>query len=403
MLLQPLVIAWRRHRLATLLLVLEIAIAYGVLCNACYLVAGRLATIRSQSGLDESSLAAVQLSGSGAGSGAAINAAVLAGIRSIPGVQEAGVLNTVPFGMQKAAVEIARQPEGGAAAKADFYIGGEGSIEALGLRVISGRLPATDDYLPLAGSLPADGLVLVTKSLSDYLWPQSTPLGKEFWVDKRRFRVIGILERLPIARPGSRGNSSINWSIFAPVKPGDALVGSYVLRASEGDMQRVLSNVEKVVATIVPDIVFDRAQSQTIETLRKAYFQRDISLIALLAGVVMALLLVAAFGIGGLASFWVEQRRRHIGIRRALGATRRDIRHQFQAENFSIVTAGIAVGVVIAIGLSLIYTRYYAAPTLPLSYLLIGGLSLWLLGQVAVLGPAIRAAAVEPVAAIRFG
>ncbi|WP_336297441.1 FtsX-like permease family protein [Streptococcus thermophilus] len=49
-------------------------------------------------------------------------------------------------------------------------------------------------------------------------------------------------------------------------------------------------------------------------------------MIALLLAAALGLLLVTAVGIAGLASFWVQQRRRAIGIRRAVGATRRDIR-----------------------------------------------------------------------------
>ncbi|MEW5313571.1 MAG: hypothetical protein WDW38_005129 [Sanguina aurantia] len=63
---------------------------------------------------------------------------------------------------------------------------------------------------------------------------------------------------------------------------------------------------------------------------------------AILVAVILALLLVTALGIAGLASFWVQLRRRHIGIRRAIGATRGDILRYFQIENFLIVSFGIA-------------------------------------------------------------
>ena len=121
----------------------------------------------------------------------------------------------------------------------------------------------------------------------------------------------------------------------------------------------------------------------------------------ILLGVITALLLVTALGIIGLTSFWVQQRRRQIGIRRAVGATRGDILRYFQIENFLIVSVGIVLGMLLAFALSLTLMKFYELPRLPLYYLPIGAVTLWLLGQLSVLGPALRAAAVPPVVATR--
>jgi len=110
---------------------------------------------------------------------------------------------------------------------------------------------------------------------------------------------------------------------------------------------------------------------------------------------------VTALGIVGLASFWVAQRRKQIGIRRALGATRADILRYFQTENFLIVTFGIVLGMALAYGLSLLLMKHYELPRLPWFYLPIGAIALWLIGQLAVLGPALRASNVPPVVATR--
>ena len=97
----------------------------------------------------------------------------------------------------------------------------------------------------------------------------------------------------------------------------------------------------------------------------------------------------------------VLQRRKQIGIRRAIGATRADILHYFQTENFLIVSGGIVLGMALAYALNLVLMTHYELPRLPLHYLPIGALVLWALGQLAVLGPALRAAAVPPVVATR--
>jgi putative ABC transport system permease protein len=138
-----------------------------------------------------------------------------------------------------------------------------------------------------------------------------------------------------------------------------------------------------------------------VSDLRTTYFESDRIMINLLLGVIVTLLGVTALGIVGLASFWVQQRRRQIGIRRAIGATRGDILRYFQTENFLIVSGGIVLGMALAFGLNLLLMQHYELPRLPLRYLPIGAVVLWGLGQLAVLGPALRAAAVPPVVATR--
>ena len=111
--------------------------------------------------------------------------------------------------------------------------------------------------------------------------------------------------------------------------------------------------------------------------------------------------MVTAFGIVGLASFWVQQRTRMIGTRRAMGATRGQILRYFQLENFLLSTAGIVLGMLGAFGLSVVLMASYELPRLPLIFLPVGALALWGLGQLAVLAPARRAAALPAVAALR--
>ncbi|MFT4199020.1 MAG: FtsX-like permease family protein, partial [Pseudoxanthomonas sp.] len=90
-----------------------------------------------------------------------------------------------------------------------------------------------------------------------------------------------------------------------------------------------------------------------------------------------------------------------IGIRRALGATKGQILRYFQTENFLLATLGIVIGMGLAFGLNQLLMSKYELPRLPWPYLPIGALALWLLGQLAVLWPARRAAAVPPAVATR--
>ncbi|MDO1528242.1 FtsX-like permease family protein [Fulvimonas sp. R45] len=400
---KPILAALRRHRLATLLIAVEIALACAVLCNACFLVARRWTMIQINSGVDESSLAVLTVNGFDPKLSADVNARMLTGLRAIPGVQSATLISEVPFGPQTGAAGVTHEPGDfkNLIGVVDFVLAGPGTFKALGLKLVEGRLPQPDDYRPATSFLPDYAQVLVTRQWAEHAWPGENPLGKSFWCDKMHFRVMGVVDHYARAQPGQYDLGQGEWTVFTPVVPGGSLSGTYLLRARPQDVQRVLQAARAAVQKIAPDVVLDQDNSKTLNDLRANYFKSDRIMIGLLLGVVVLMLGVTALGIVGLTSFWVAQRRKQIGIRRAIGATRGDILRYFQTENFLIVTFGIALGMLLAFGLNAVLMRFYELPHLPLPYLPVGALALWGLGQLAVLGPALRAAAVPPVVATR--
>jgi ABC-type antimicrobial peptide transport system, permease component len=399
---RPVLSALRKHRVATLLIAMEIALACAVLCNACFLIANRVQQIQIHSGVDERALAAIKLIGFDEKDGVDLNARVLSGLATIPGMRSVSVINATPFGGSPNNAGITTDAAGKQfAGVVNFYTGGPGSFNALGLRLIAGRAPRDGDYQPVVHFVPDDALVWVSQSLAEHAWPGVDPIGKEFWVGRPHFRVAGVVANLARPSPGEGGPSTIEWSVFVPSQPGAHFAGTYLLRASPEELPRVLRDARIAMAKIAPDAVLDTTASQSVTSLRETFFRQDRTMAGILLGVIAAMLLVTALGIVGLASFWVQQRRRQIGVRRALGATRSDILRYFQTENFLIVSGGIVLGMVLAFALNLVLMQHYELPRLPLYYLPIGASILWGLGQLAVLGPALRAAAVPPVVATR--
>ena len=107
----------------------------------------------------------------------------------------------------------------------------------------------------------------------------------------------------------------------------------------------------------------------TYEDQRKDFFKNDRAMVGLLITVSVSLLVVTALGIIGLASFWVQQRSKQIGIRRALGATRGQILRYFQTENFLLASLGIVLGMLAAYAINLALMNLYELPRMPLYYL----------------------------------
>jgi putative ABC transport system permease protein len=142
--------------------------------------------------------------------------------------------------------------------------------------------------------------------------------------------------------------------------------------------------------------------SSMLETRAEAY-RTQRGLAGLLGAVALTLVAVTAFGMVGLTSYWVSQRRRQIGIRRALGATRLAILRQFQRENLIIAAAGVVAGCVLAIALNVWLVGRFEMVRIGNGYIVGGGLAMLLLGQLAVFLPASRAMGIPPATAARGG
>jgi putative ABC transport system permease protein len=277
----------------------------------------------------------------------------------------------------------------------------------MGARLISGRDLQPDDFMNVDVVLKALGagdsknipsVTLITRTLGERLWPGQNPLGREVWLTPTvALRVVGVLDSL--VRPNAYDTSSAQYTMVVPIRMGASKDESYVIRTRAQDRDAVMTAALAALKKIDPLRVVTTQRS--FDDIRNRYFQDDRAMAGMLAGVIAALLIVTALGIVGLASFWVSQRRRTIGVRRALGATRANILHYFQTENFLLATIGIALGMALAYAINLFLMQHYELPRLPGIYFPVGAVLLWLIGQLAVLGPAMRASAVPPVVATR--
>ncbi len=238
---------------------------------------------------------------------------------------------------------------------------------------------------------------IVAEAVAARLWPGQSALGKTIYVGNDiPLQVIGVMAQL--ARPNML-QMGAQYSIVYPIRLTATEGGSYLIRTTSQDREQVLKSALATLKRLDPNRIV--LEQRTYDELRHESFQNDRAMAGMLVGVIVVLLIVTALGIAGLASFWVGQRRRTIGVRRALGATRADILHYFQTENFLLATIGIALGMLLAYAINLFLMLHYELPRLPAIYFPAGAIGLWLIGQLAVLGPALRAAAVPPVVATR--
>lgn len=406
---RPILSTLMRHKTAASLIVIEIALTCAIICNALFMISDRIREVREVSGLVEDELVRVQILSIGSDADQSARTRTdLANLRAIPGVKDATVLNQVPFvnSSWNSGVRLAQEQQQ-STLSATTYMAEDQFIETLGLKLVAGRDFNPDEYQEasdLLDGLTEDGSVpgaIITRSLADKLYPGEDAVGKSFysWGDKP-IRVIGVVEHL--VRPSQMGGPSAReYSMVFPLRPHYNLGGNYVIRTSPERRAEVLAAAKKTLLANGADRIILEDNSKTVEELRHEFFQAPRAMAWLLGIVCVALLLITALGIIGLASFWVQQRTKQIGVRRALGATRGQILRYFQTENFLLATIGIAVGMLLAFATNQLLMGKYEMARLPLFYLPAGAVLLWALGQLAVWAPARRAASIPPAVATR--
>lgn len=404
---RPIFSTLSRHRLTAILLTLQVAFTCAIVCNVAFMIIRRVQRVAMPTGIAENQLSVIRVEGIQPGENPqAQHAADLAALRAIPGVESVVATNgSLPLSQSssfygvcpsKQALERAMQAQslGAACVQPGVFGGSSGVIATLGLDLVEGRdfranEFVKDDQPPVA---------IISQALARRLYPGQDPLGKAMYTGAENpIRVIGVVRTLLAARLRTSGTDY--YTMIYPMLP-EGSYTYYVMRSAPRERVRVLQAAQATLLKVNPNRLIGSG-GETYTQIRAKYFQRDTTMIGLLIASALGLLFVTALGITGLANFWVGQRTRSIGIRRAVGATRGDILRYFQTENFLIVTLGVLLGALLATGLNLLLMKYYELSRLPAIYFSVGALVLWLLGQLAVLGPALRAAAVPPVVATR--
>ncbi|HZX70781.1 MAG TPA: FtsX-like permease family protein [Rhodanobacter sp.] len=405
---RPILSTLRRHKITAWLLILEIALTCAIVCNVVFLIHQRLQRMDIPSGIAEHDLLQIKFAYIGDRPDADAQAQTdLATLQQIAGVQAVALVNQLPLSghaMSNSSLKLRPHQRQNSLEVASYY--GQNLLATLGVRIIAGRDFQPDELIDLKTAMPAlhsndmknlPHTTIVAEAVAARLWPGQSALGKTIYVGNDiPLQVVGV--SAPLARPNML-QMGAQYSIVYPIRLTATEGGSYMIRTTPQDRGQVLKAALAALKRLDPNRIV--LEQRAYDELRQGFFQNDRAMAGILVGVIAALLTVTALGIVGLASFWVAQRRRMIGVRRALGATRSNILHYFQTENFLLATIGIALGMLLAYAINLFLMLHYELPRLPAIYFPVGAIALWLIGQLAVLGPALRAAEVPPVVATR--
>jgi putative ABC transport system permease protein len=402
---RPILSTLLRNRTGALLIAAQVALTLGILCNALYVVNDRLGRSNRASGVDEANVFTIAYNGFREDiDRKEMQRRDIEVLRALPGVLSATWTNQVPMSQSGWGLGLSTDPSDPATGiGAAAYFSPGSLVDAFGLQLVEGRDFNASDIVDVDPQVaqPGADVVMITRQLGGRLFPDdSSYVGKTIHLgtggEAQPMRVIGVIEQM--MSPFAQNSENAYSSFILPVRY-LTLFSQYAVRTEPGERSRVMRDAEAALSALRNDRVL--LNNRTMEEVRRGRYANERQLSGMLLAVTGGLLLVTASGIVGMASLWVTQRRRQIGTRRALGATRLDIVRYFVTENLMITSMGAVLGVLLAIGLNLFLVQQIALPRLPTEYLAWGVAGLLALGVLAVLGPATRAAAVPPAVATR--
>jgi putative ABC transport system permease protein len=408
----PILSALRRHKAGVVLIALQIALTLAIVCNAIFIIGQRVDRVNRPTGIDEANLFVVSQQwvdtpqGDGVDAVNKIDSLVLADLdtlRRLPGVVSVAVVNSMPLLNSSMVNGITLTPDQkDSTLSATMFLGDEKLMSTLGVQLIAGRAFTAADVQHQAfrdDALPPS--VIVSQAAAEKLFPNQSAVGKTIYSDGKGTTIIGVVKLLESSMVDSFAKNSDYYTIIEPVRQ-DGDNSRYVVKTRPGQQAAAMSAARTALFAANPQRVIDEDRGiRSFAEIRHAAYRADRGMAILMAVVCLIMLCVTAAGIVGLTSFWVGQRHRQIGVRRALGARKIDILHYFQIENLMIAGGGVVVGVVLAVGLNLWLMSRYEMPRMPLTYVLSGMVALLALGQAAVFVPARRASRVSPIEATR--
>lgn len=404
---KPILAALKRHKAGTILIAMQIALTLAIVCNAVFIIHQRLDRVQRPTGMIESDVMAIHSSFVGVvdNNAGPLIQADLQVLRQLPGVQDAVSINSYPLrgGGWSTGVRTdvdAKDSKG----HTTQYFGDERVLATMGLRLVGGRNFRADEIVQAdPQSVPDPSIVIVSKALADKMYPDGSALGKPIYIGdtKKPTTIIGIVERLGVPWNAIWSDDFYENSLIQPVQ----LTGpftNYLIRSKPGQLESLMKAAPAALVKANRMRVISKERGvRSFAQVRDDAYKGDKGMAILMSVVCLVLLGVTAAGIVGLTSFWVGQRRKQIGVRRALGATKRDILSYFLTENLLIGVVGVVIGALLAVGMNLWLVTQFEMARLSLVYVLVGVVALLLLGQGAVLAPALRASRVSPVEATR--
>jgi putative ABC transport system permease protein len=399
----PIVKSLLRKPTGPILIILQLAITIAIVSNTLAFIQQRVEFINREPGFETDKLLRIWIKQDETrGDISATIENDLRMLKAQPSVVDAIAINGLPMGSRGGTSGFATAPRMDVKGQEVFSLAAstfevtEGWMETLGVSLVAGSDFGHDDYLRFRSeNTPSSSPIVISKAVAENLFPNQDPIGKFMYMGELvSFNVVGVIENML----GHHVHSDTPYQTVIYPKMQLFDDSQYLVRINDSNEALVLSDlVEKLRLEADNRVVGDE---KTMSSVAKGGYQGEVAMITLLTVVLALLVGVNALGVVGLTSFWVSQRRKQIGIRRALGATRLAIIRYFLIENIVLVCIALLIGAIAAMVASTYMVEAYAFEPLPWLYLPIAGFIVMCITLSAAILPVNKAAQISPVEAV---
>ncbi len=313
-------------------------------------------------------------------------------LRGLPGVKSATTVRRMPLGMNGSDTSfeaVGYTPAPGEEMSADYNPVGSRYLETMGIQVIEGRDIADRDVTG------ATDVVVINETLARRYFAGRRALGGQLRLFGGTREVVGV------ARDGKYTSisESPRAALYMPAQQIFVPDATLVLKTT-GDPLAVLPAVQRAVRELDPDVPLFEVRTMAEHLEFATFVQRTAA--SVVTGLGIVALLLAAIGLYGVMAGSVAQRMPEIGMRVALGASRRDIVSLILEQGMRITLLGLALGLALAVAATRLLSGLLVGVTATdaMSYILTTVL-LVVVAMLAAALPARRAARTDPLAALR--
>ncbi len=396
---RPIISALLRNKVGAILIALQVAITLAVISNAVFIISERQSYISRPTGLDlDNSFAMSIVTIEPSEDIPDMLTRELDRIRGTEGVQAATVMRAFPMSGSTWCNTYQTSPEAESGDDICQLWVDQAGDQVLDLKFVEGGFFKPSDIRYRQSRQTSEvSKTLISKSVAERFFPGERALGKLLYdadPETQPVEVVGVYETLiggHVHGEDTYDNMLLPEVVYDQIQ-------HYMVRTAPGKQAQVMNELEAALSQM-PNRMIIRIRA--METFKERTYSSDLAMIKILSTVIALLTAITALGVLGLAWFNVNKRRKQIGTRRALGATRFDIIRYFMVENWLITTAGLVFGVILALLLNYQLDDIFQVGKMNFAYILTGMVALWIIGQLAVIVPAKRASSISPAIATR--
>lgn len=386
-----------RHKTAPGLIIAQLALSIAIISNAIFFIQDRNQLISRPSGLASEDIATVWIKQK---PGLEFNQEEVSNdlhvIHNYDGVKVSAPFGqSIPFSHRGGSSGFSRQrytDENYQYQSGAFVTTDHRAISALGLKLLSGRnfYPEEIHYYKHSDP-PESASAIITQSLANQLFPNESPLNQIIYLaGYLPLTVVGVVDDFLGYFPSA--NFAYQSVLVSAIEQREEI--TYVVRTDLEDPALLIEALSQKLQDIDRQRVI--AETKTMSNMISSHYRDDRAMVYLLILIISLLIFVNILGIVGITTFWVNQRRKTIGVRRALGATRWQIQRYFFVESTLLVLIATLLGGFFGTWVSYFFMNTYAIEMLPWYYSVATGLAILIISLAATFSPAHRASSIPP-------